>query len=260
MIPARYRSGKILYGDDFDPDQIEAWFRDEETAYGLLPVAQGPYAFRAFNEFHAYRFLRRQRYGACLAIGCYDGRDIEPIANHIDHIFALEPDASVVPQTIGETPTIHIKPATSGTIGLEDDSVDLVTSFGVLHHIPNVSHVLSELVRVLRPGGLIVIRETSSSMGDWSTPRPGLTPHERGISPAFLKDRLAGLKLLRFRQVMWRPTYKLKGLIRCPFNSMPIVIADWLASEAFRWNNRYWRDRKLDFFGPSSVLVIAQKV
>jgi len=35
-----------------------------------------------------------------------------------------------------------------------DDSFDLVYSWGVIHHTPNTAQALSEMVRVLRPGGL----------------------------------------------------------------------------------------------------------
>jgi ubiquinone/menaquinone biosynthesis C-methylase UbiE len=34
----------------------------------------------------------------------------------------------------------------------------------VLHHIPNVEHVLAELARVLTPGGLALIREPIHSV------------------------------------------------------------------------------------------------
>jgi len=58
---------------------------------------------------------------------------------------------------------------------------------GVLHYICNVSYVLSELIRVLSPGGYLVIREPVISMGDWRYPRPGLTKNERGIPVSLFK-------------------------------------------------------------------------
>ncbi len=37
----------------------------------------------------------------------------------------------------------------------ESESFDLITSFGVLHHIPNVTHVINECGRVLADNGVL---------------------------------------------------------------------------------------------------------
>lgn len=39
----------------------------------------------------------------------------------------------------------------------EDDRFDLVYSNGVLHHIPDTEHVISEIHRVLKPGGKVIV-------------------------------------------------------------------------------------------------------
>lgn len=53
----------------------------------------------------------------------------------------------------------------------ESDSFDLGYSFGVLHHSPNTERAISELVRVVKPGGEIKImvynRRCIYSMGQW---------------------------------------------------------------------------------------------
>lgn len=38
-----------------------------------------------------------------------------------------------------------------------DNSIDCVYSFGVLHHIPEIDQVISEIYRVLKPGGRVMI-------------------------------------------------------------------------------------------------------
>ncbi len=40
------------------------------------------------------------------------------------------------------------------TLELDDESIDRIVSFDALHHVPNVAEVMSELGRVLRPGGI----------------------------------------------------------------------------------------------------------
>ena len=48
---------------------------------------------------------------------------------------------------------------------LEDDSVDNVVMVDVLHHLPRPLHGLTELARVLRPGGRIVLAEPAITPG-----------------------------------------------------------------------------------------------
>ena len=87
----------------------------------------------------------------------------------------------------------------------------LVTCFGVLHHIPNVSFVMSELGRVLEPGGVMLLREPVISMGDWRKPRRGLTKRERGI-PLHLLQRIAvesGFEVIKQSLCMFPTTPRL---------------------------------------------------
>ena len=42
---------------------------------------------------------------------------------------------------------------------LADHSIDLVTCLVVLHQIPDLKSMLHELVRILRPGGHLIMRE-----------------------------------------------------------------------------------------------------
>ena len=49
--------------------------------------------------------------------------------------------------------------------GLECESVDVVATYSVLHHVPDYLGILDEFVRVLRPGGVLYIdHETSSNV------------------------------------------------------------------------------------------------
>ena len=46
---------------------------------------------------------------------------------------------------------------------VEDDSFDLVASYSVLHHVPDYIKIVDELVRVSKPGGLIIIDHEACS-------------------------------------------------------------------------------------------------
>src|SRR5690606_17145457 len=130
-----------------------------------------------------FRFLGNRRYGCCLALGAASGREYAALQGRVARFVAIEPWRRFWRETIAAAPAEYRSPTLRGTIDLPDGSCDLAGSFGVLHHIPNVAEVLGELARVLEPGGMLLIREPISSLGDFRRPRPGLTRNERGIPP-----------------------------------------------------------------------------
>jgi len=62
---------------------------------------------------------------------------------------------------IGEQ-NIHIQKASAAQLPFDDDTFDVVYSYGVLHHAPFTMKCLSEAIRVLKPGGQLKIMVYSS--------------------------------------------------------------------------------------------------
>jgi SAM-dependent methyltransferase len=56
--------------------------------------------------------------------------------------------------------------ADAETIPYDDDTFDLVVGHAVLHHIPDVTLALQEVLRVLKPGGRFVFAGEPSTVGD----------------------------------------------------------------------------------------------
>lgn len=261
-LPPEVMDGRVLHGDDFSPARISDWFEQERRGYyDIAGNADYAYGYHALNRFHGYGLLKG-RYARCLAIGCAKGEEILPITNQVDEIVAIEPAEPWWSDRIGTTPAHYMAPQESGDIALDDGSVDLVTCFGVLHHIPNVSHVMSEIARVLRPGGLFLLREPCSSMGDWRVPRLGMTRNERGIPRQWLiytAQRL-GLEVVKAAHCDFGPLGKLLGPLKIePHNSMPVVVLDSVVSTLLGWNNRYWRRSVVDKIAPGSVFYVLRK-
>jgi SAM-dependent methyltransferase len=142
-------------------------------------------------------------------------------------------------------------------------SADLVICLGVLHHIPNVSHVLSEMARVLRPGGKMVIREPISSMGDWRRPRPGLTKNERGLPPGWLEARAQanGLRIERSTFCLFPLTSRFARSmrLRTAYNSPGLVRLDAMMSRLMHWNLHYYRDSLLKKLAPGAISLVLEK-
>jgi ubiquinone/menaquinone biosynthesis C-methylase UbiE len=62
----------------------------------------------------------------------------------------------------------------------DDDSFDLVYSFKVLAHVPNIQSLLSEIARVTKPGGRMVLEFYNpfsfKALNDWLRTRPKENP------------------------------------------------------------------------------------
>jgi len=96
-----------------------------------------------------------------LEIGCGMGTDLARFARHGATVFGLD----LTPRHLaitrarllndGVIPRLARGDAERLPIG--DGVVDLVYSFGVLHHTPDIAKALDEIHRVLRPGGRLVL-------------------------------------------------------------------------------------------------------
>lgn len=260
-----YFFGERVYGDDFSLSQIKEWYAQEENGYYDLTQSYGTYAYsyHALNRLHGFTWLGERAFDCCMALGCARGDDVAPLAPQVRKFIAIEPAEQWWSDTIGGTPASFIKPAISGDIALPRDAVDLATCLGVLHHIPNASHVLHEIARVLQPGGLFLMREPILTMGDWRQPRRGLTRNERGFPLAWLDDAIsrAGFRVVRRRLCMFPGTKRLARVLRlrAPYNIRTLTALDWLASSMFAWNLHYHRDSFVKKVAAGSVFYVLER-
>lgn len=185
----RYFNGSDLYGDNFTLEQIKKWYEDEKEGYaGLKKDETYKYRYNTMNQYFGFRHFNKKKFRNVLGIGSAFGHEFLPIISMIDEITILEPSDNLVSHRLGQVIPSYLKPEIDGKINFKDETFDLITCFGVLHHIPNVSCVLKEMIRVLEPGGIMLIREPIRSMGDWRKSRRGLTKNERGIPLSFFES------------------------------------------------------------------------
>ncbi|HOC46703.1 MAG TPA: class I SAM-dependent methyltransferase, partial [Syntrophorhabdaceae bacterium] len=213
----------------------------------------------------AFRFIRAGHFNHVLGIGAAYGDEFKPIAGNIARITILEPSDtfSSVTEIFG-IPCEYKRPNILGDIEFESDHFDLITSLDVIHHIPNISHVLAECYRCLCPDGIMLLREPIASLGDWRKPRKGPTRRERGI-PLRIMDNMiknTGFKTIHRSLCNFAPIPAILnklGLRIHAYNNVTLAVVDALLSQAFSWNNSYHRTSLLKKFAPSLVYYVLKK-
>jgi len=263
-------SGEKLYGDDFTPGQIAKWYNEEAEGYANLgnkELSNYSYDYHSLNQFHGYRHLRGiKKFEHVLGFGAAWGHEFEPIIDRIGKLTISDPSENLKSSKIGDIIPIYVKPRVDGKLEFPDRSFDLITCFGTLHHIPNVSFVLSELIRVLKPGGILLLREPIISMGDWTRPRPGLTRNERGIPFShfqnFFKEQ--DVKIIASRH-LFTMTFQLQKLSSKIMKKSLIsfgfyICMDSAISSLLKKNVRYHTLRKIQRIAPSNISYALRKI
>lgn len=249
--------GERLYGDDFTAQEIASWFADEVDGYAGLDHTDSQtdaYFYYALDAAYAWSALPRKPLKA-LGFGSAWGSEFKPIAERLSSLTIVEPGNKFWRDNVAGIPTQYVMPDPSGRLPFEDESFDVISAFGVMHHIPNVRQVLAELARVLRPGGQLLIREPITSMGDWRQARRGLTRRERGLPRDYVARTGAdlGLELVRQRFVGFAPLVNLatRQAGAAPWNRLIFVKIDSLLSRMTEWNWSYHRTSFLKRFAPT---------
>lgn len=273
-LSSKIKNGDELAGDNFSEEKIEKWFIQEQEAYYEMDsehdLASDPWYvyMRYVNEKLGFKYINRlkRKNGAMLVIGPGPGVEVDKFcsSNSDWQLFFLEASENYMTELQRKfLNSCIVKPRINGAIDLEDNKVDAVVAFSVLHHIPNVSKLISESFRVLNSGGILLVREPCSSMGDWRYKRSA-TPNERGISKQLLLKMAneAGFILLHKPiPIIFEPINTiLKKTIGFSFipNSL-LYIIDSIISKIVSFNDYYWRDKWYKKIGPSSFFYVFVK-
>ncbi|MBN9352242.1 MAG: class I SAM-dependent methyltransferase [Chitinophagaceae bacterium] len=264
-----YLNGTKLYGDDFSIDQIVKWHEEEVEGFSnLIDAGKGTYkyGYHQMNRIHGFNKIREANFKNVMGLGSAYGYEFFPIIEKIEHLVIVEPSSILFSNKIGGLVPDYIKPSVKGDLPFEDNSFDLITCFGTLHHIPNVSFVISELVRILKKDGYLLIREPIISMGDWQAPRKGLTKNERGIPVSFFEKEFQKYSLKTIsKEYCFTNTHLLERTMGFLFKE-PIysykqyVVVDKFIYRVLKKNIRYHATRLINKFGPQSIFYVIKKV
>jgi SAM-dependent methyltransferase len=169
--------------------------RYDDELWALVPEETGP------PPEHLLAFVRGlERAQRALDLGCGDGR----LTRELDAAETVAADVSDVAlaRAAGRVPAarlVSLDP--DAPLPLEDGSFDLVLCAETVEHVRDVQLLLSEVRRVLRPGGRLAVttpahgRATAlrAAIGGFERAFPPLSPHLRFLSRRSLADLLDGV-------------------------------------------------------------------
>jgi SAM-dependent methyltransferase len=126
--------------------------------------------------------------GVALDAGCGTGRHSAYLAALGHDVIGVDTSAAMLARAREKVPRAVFHEADLLDLPLADDSVDLVVSALVLTHLPDLGRALGELVRVLRPGGHLVVSDSRGLIGDVGLPLVRVGPGgEVGYMPTYAR-------------------------------------------------------------------------
>ena len=115
--------------------------------------------FPYLKESAEFKYHRNEK---VLEVGVGMGTDLIEYSKNGSKVFGIDlgPDQIQLSKEMFETldlPFEDLKVASVENLPYEENFFDLVYSFGVIHHTPNINDAVKEIYRVLKPGGRAII-------------------------------------------------------------------------------------------------------
>lgn len=268
------KEGKVLFGEDLSRKQCRIWYEQEKNAYFKTNKnAENEDPWYGYMRFVNWKlgFARIPKTNQKKFIFCVLGPgrgsefDILMEKKMVKKIICIEASKNFrrILKKKGKK-VIVIAPNATGKIKVKTNSCDVFLAFSVLHHIPKVSKVFSEARRILRPGGLFLVREPCSSMGIWATKRSA-TPNERGIPKSIILEYAKKNNFCNLYNpcpILFEPINKILQKINGYkiLKNKILYFFDLVISRIFVINDNYWRNRWFQKLAPSSYFYFFKKM
>ena len=154
-----------------------------------------------FEEPVTRSFLKDLPTGRALDAACGTGRYAAYLISLGHDVIGVDSSPEMLAVAKAKVPGADFRAGDLHQLPVPDDDVDLVVCALALTHIPELGPVLAEFVRVLRPGGHVVIAD---SRNDWPVVQPlpggrfGHFPHRNHRTSDYLAAALPlGLQVRR---------------------------------------------------------------
>jgi ubiquinone/menaquinone biosynthesis C-methylase UbiE len=108
--------------------------------------------------------------GVALDVACGTGRHTAYLVGRGHAVIGVDASAEMLGVARPKVPAAEFHEADLHELPLADASVDVVVCALSLVHVPDLSRALAEFVRVLRPGGDLVLSDSRGLIGDLGAP------------------------------------------------------------------------------------------
>jgi SAM-dependent methyltransferase len=148
------------------------WFRRHEVAYEFaLPHAAGH---------------------SVLEVGCGEGYGTALLASAADRIVGVDYDAATAAHAAVSYPQARFVRANLAALPVASRSVDVLVTLQVIEHVWNHPEFVGECLRVLRPGGLLLVTTPNRLTFSPGLDKPLNPFHTKEFTAAELCELLAG--------------------------------------------------------------------
>lgn len=175
-----------LIGDAYSTAGIEKWYIDEANYHNQFKGGRvqeyNLYADLENTNIFWNRFLQN---GKFLDFGCAEGlmlqRFLKKEKLDLDY-FGVEASEELLKTARNNmSEGRYYLAKNSLRLPFESNFFDYIAAISVLHHVANVSDILNGFKRILKPGGLLFLKDPITDMKKIDGSRCSLSPHERGI-------------------------------------------------------------------------------
>ena len=143
-------SNPLIYSEDTVTAGYAEWAATYDNPGNPILLAEEPVV---------HEILARYPIGAALDAACGTGRHTEYLASLGHEVTGIDSTPEMLELAAAKVPEAKFQTADITAIPFDDGHFDLAVCALALTHSPNVSGPISELTRVLRPGGRLVISD-----------------------------------------------------------------------------------------------------
>ncbi|MCK4637654.1 MAG: class I SAM-dependent methyltransferase [Methanomicrobia archaeon] len=156
------------------------------------------------------KFIELKEKQDFLEVGCGNGVVSKYIAKkyHLNVTGVdVDPEQIEFAKKNTNTPNLHFLEADVNHLAFEDNSFDIVLSFGVMHHISNWLDAMEEIKRVLRPKGYfiymdLVYHELTAKIGRSLTRNYGIITM-RDLNSFIEKNKFSTIHASLSKSILW---------------------------------------------------------
>jgi SAM-dependent methyltransferase len=154
-------------------------------------IAEENYWFRRHEV--VYRRLAGRSSGRdVLEAGCGEGYGADLIADVARTVVGVDYDELTVAHVRARYPRVDVRHGNLAALPLLDGSVDVVVNFQVIEHLWDQPQFVAECLRVLRPGGLLLMSTPNRITFSPGRDTPVNPFHTRELNASELDDLLVG--------------------------------------------------------------------